>query len=65
MFARDFQQPFLTYIPYVLSEEKGIFLKKKLFCATVNDLGCVTERAEDGYFGKGTCLITHLQPDFS
>jgi hypothetical protein len=43
---------------------KGYLFEKKLFCVTVNDLGCITGRAEDGYFGKGTGLI-NLQPDFS
>jgi len=38
------------YIPYVLSEQKEYFLKKKIFCAAINDLGCIMERAEDGHF---------------
>jgi len=31
LFARGYQQPFLTYIPHVLSVEKGNLLKKSYF----------------------------------
>ena len=54
LFAGLFQQLFLTYIPHILSEEKGDILKKKLFCVMINDMECVTDRPKDGYFGKKT-----------
>jgi len=55
-----FNSRFLHICHMYYRKKREIFLKK-LFCATIDDLGCITEWAEDGYFGKGTCFITHLK----